>query len=130
MRGLKLIAVALAALALSGAVAAAANAPATGSKGKSKAKEVTVADFYFSPELVTIHKGQSVKWVWAEANTYPHDVHLKKGPKGLKERSSYSTKTTAVTDAKFEKKFETPGTYKFICTIHPSMMHMTVVVKK
>ncbi|MBS1862512.1 MAG: cupredoxin domain-containing protein [Actinobacteria bacterium] len=128
MRTLKLIAVVVAALALSGAAAAAANAPAK--KPASKPKEVTVADFYFSPEKVTIKKGQSVDWVWAESNTYPHDVHLKSGPKGLKNRASYSTKTTAVTDAEFEKKFTTPGTYKFICTIHPTMMHMTVIVKK
>jgi hypothetical protein len=47
------------------------------------------------------------------------------GPKGLKEKASYSTKTTAVTDAEFEKTFTTPGTYKFICTIHPMQMHMT-----
>jgi plastocyanin len=122
----KVLAVVVAALALSGAAAAAAQAPAkTG-----KSKEVTVADFYFSPEELTIHKGQSVDWVWSETNIYPHDVHLKSGPKGLRERASYSTKTTAVTDAEFEKKFTTAGTYKFICTIHPSMMHMTVIVKK
>jgi plastocyanin len=128
MRGLKLIAVVVAVFALSGAAATAANAPAK--KPASKPKEVTVADFYFSPEKVTIKKGQSVNWVWSEANTYPHDVHLKSGPKGLKNRASYSTKTTAVTDAEFEKEFTTAGTYKFICTIHPTMMHMTVVVKK
>lgn len=114
----------VAVLALSGAAATAAKAP------KSKPKEVTVADFYFSPEKVTIAKGQSVLWVWAESNTYPHDVHLKSGPKGLKNKASYSTKTTAVTDAEFEKTFPTPGTYKYICTIHPTMMHMTVIVKK
>jgi plastocyanin len=126
MRGLKIVAlVMVAVLALSGAAATAANAPK-----KSKPKEVTVADFYFSPEKVTIAKGQAVKWVWAEGNTYPHDVHLKSGPKGLKDKASYSTKTTAVTDAEFEKTFTTPGTYKFICTIHPTMMHMTVIVKK
>ena len=45
-------------------------------------------------------------------------------------RRTYSTKTTAVTDAEFEKTFTTPGTYKFICTIHPTQMHMTIVVKK
>ena len=31
---------------------------------------------------LTLKEGQSVNWVWAEANTYPHDVHLKSGPKG------------------------------------------------
>jgi plastocyanin len=125
----KLIAVAVVAvLALSGATATAANAPAK--KPKSKPKEVSVADFYFGPEKLTLVEGQSVNWVWAEANTYPHDVHLKSGPKSLKQKATYSTKTTAVTNAEFEKTFTTPGTYKFICTIHPTQMHMTIVVKK
>ncbi len=123
MRALKLVAIAVVALALSGAGATAAKAP-------SKSKEVSVADFYFGPERLTLKKGQSVDWVWAEANTYPHDVHLKSGPKGLKAKASYSTKTTAVTNAEFEKTFTTPGTYKFICTIHPTQMHLTIVVKK
>lgn len=127
MRSLKLVAVAVVALALSGAVATAADAP---SNSRSKPKEVSVADFYFGPEKLTLKKGQSVDWVWAEANTYPHDVHLKSGPKGLKGKASYSTRTTAVTDAEFEKTFTTPGTYHFICTIHPTQMRMTIVVKK
>ena len=127
MRALKLVAIAVAALALSGAAATAAKAPP---KSKSKPKEVSVADFYFGPEKLTLKKGQSVDWVWAEANTYPHDVHLKSGPKGLKGKATYSTKTTAVANAEFEKTFTTPGTYHFICTIHPTQMHLTVVVKK
>jgi plastocyanin len=123
----KLIAVAMVAvLALSGAAATAAKAPPK----KAKPKEVSVADFYFGPEKLTLKEGQSVNWVWAESNTYPHDVHLKSGPKSLKQKATYSTKTTAVTNAEFEKKFTTPGTYKFICTIHPTQMHMTIVVKK
>jgi plastocyanin len=127
MRALKLVTIAVVALALPGGAAAAANAP---SQSKSKPKEVSVADFYFGPEKLALKKGQSVDWVWAEANSYPHDVHLKSGPKGLKGKASYSTKTTAVTNAEFEKTFTTPGTYKFICTIHPTQMHMTIVVKK
>lgn len=127
-RALKLVAIAVAALALSGAAATAADAPAT--VRVSKPKKVTVADFYFGPEKLTLKKGQSVDWVWAETNTYPHDVHLKSGPKALKQKASYSTKTTAVTDAEFEKTFKTPGTYHFICTIHPTQMHLTIIVKK
>jgi plastocyanin len=112
------------AVALLGAAPAAAQAP------RPKPKTVTVNDFYFSPTSVTIKKGGSVRWVWSEYNTYPHDVHLKKGPPKLKRKGSYSTKTTAVTEAHFKKTFETPGTYKYICTIHPTEMRMTVVVKK
>jgi plastocyanin len=128
MQALKLVAVVVAVFALSGAAATAAKAPQA--KPKSKPKEVAVADFYFGPEKLTLKKGQSVDWVWAETNTYPHDVHLKSGPKGLKGKASYSTKTTAVSDAEFEKTFTTPGTYHFICTIHPTQMRMTIVVKK
>jgi plastocyanin len=91
---------------------------------------VTVNDFYFGPSAVTIRKGGTVKWVWSAANAYPHDVHLRKGPKGLKNRASYSTRTSAVTEARFRKKFETAGTYRYVCTIHPTLMRMTVTVKR
>jgi plastocyanin len=127
---LKLLAVVVVAFTLSGAAATAADAPSQAKAKGGKAKEVSVADFYFGPEELTLKKGQSVNWVWAEGNSYPHDVHLKSGPKGLKEKPSYSTKTTAVSDAEFEKQFTTPGTYHFICTIHPTQMQMTIVVKK
>lgn len=110
------------AVALLGATATAKPAP--------KPKQVTVNDFYFGPSAVTIKAGASVKWVWSSYNAYPHDVHLKTGPKGLKQKGTYSTKTTAVTNARFQKAFPTAGTYKFICTIHPTEMKLTVTVKK
>jgi plastocyanin len=91
---------------------------------------VTVNDFYFDPDAVTIGAGRSVRWVWSAGNDYPHDVHLKRGPKGLKNRSSYSTRTTAVTDAHFQHAFPTPGTYKFICTVHPTQMKLAVTVRR
>ncbi len=112
------------AAALLGVTAAAAQAP------KKPPVKVTVNDFYFAPTAVTIKKGRAVKWVWSSYNTYPHDVHLKQGPKALKNKSRFSTTTTAVTDAHFQRTFEVPGTYKFICTVHPSEMKMTVIVKK
>lgn len=103
--------------------------PATAGAGAAaKPKRVSVADFYFGPDRVTVGKGGEVKWVWAPTNTYPHDVHLKQGPKNLKHRGAYSTKTTAVTNASFKLAFETPGTYHFICTIHPTQMKLTVTV--
>jgi plastocyanin len=123
-RPVRLLAASLAAVALLGA-AAAGPAGAT-----PKTALVTVNDFYFGPPAVTIRKGGMVKWAWASTNSYPHDVHLKQGPKGLDERASYSTRTTAITEARFQKKFPTAGTYKFICTIHPTEMHLTVTVKK
>jgi plastocyanin len=107
-----------------------ANETASAQAPKKPAVKVTVNDFYFSPTAVSIKKGGAVKWVWSSYNTYPHDVHLKQGPKGLKNKGRFSTTTTAVTDASFQRTLEVPGTYKFICTVHPSEMRMTVTVKK
>jgi plastocyanin len=124
-----ILAVALAAAALTGAGAA----PAGAGKKKPpppKPKVVTVADFYYGPAAVTLRKGGSILWKWSPANSQPHDVHLKSAPKGLKNKASYSTKTTAVTNARFKKSFDTVGSYKFLCTIHPTEMKMTVTVKK
>jgi plastocyanin len=128
MRRLRIRALAVvscvAAVTLLGVTAASAQAP------KPPPTKVTINDFYFSPTTVTIKKGRAVKWIWSSYNTYPHDVHLKKGPAALKNKSRFSTTTTAVTDAHFQRTFEVPGTYKFICTVHPSEMKMTVTVKK
>jgi plastocyanin len=120
----RLLAACVAAIALLGATAAGTSGATT------KPARVTVNDFYFGPTEVTIRKGGLVKWAWSSTNSYPHDVHLKKGPKGLKDRASYSTQTTAITEAHFQKKFPTAGSYRFICTIHPTEMHLTVTVKK
>lgn len=114
----------LAAVSLGGGAASAKKKPPP-----PKPLVVSVVDFYFGPAAVTIKEGGSVKWVWASTNTASHDVHLKKGPKGLQGRGSYSTRTTAVTNASFKKSFATPGAYDFICTLHPEMK-MTVTVKK
>ncbi len=121
-RALGLLGACVVAVSLLGATATAKPAP--------KTKVVTVADFYFGPSAVTIRKGDKIKWVWSSANAYPHDVRLKKGPQGLKKMGTYSTRTTAVTNARFVKQFPSAGTFKYICTIHPTEMKMTVTVKK
>lgn len=121
---LRWVAVPAMAVALLGAAAA-----PTGAATKAPVK-VTVNDFYYAPSSVTIHKGRAVRWVWSSTNTYPHDVHLKKGPANLKNRGRYSTKTTAVTEASFQRTFETPGTYKYVCTVHPDEMRMTLTVRR
>ncbi|HEX6455612.1 MAG TPA: plastocyanin/azurin family copper-binding protein [Solirubrobacterales bacterium] len=124
MRPTRALAALAVAAALLGPAAASAQAP------RAKPAVVTVNDFFFGPDSLTIHKGKTVKWVWSRSNTYPHDVHLKQGPKNLKERSTYSTRTTAVTDAVFKKTFERPGTYHYICTVHPTLMKLTLTVKR
>lgn len=129
MRGCKRLVALTVALAFAGVALLGVSATSIGATQQPPVK-VTVNDFFFAPTAVTIRKGRAVKWVWSATNTYPHDVHLKKGPAGLKNKGSYSTKTSAVSGAQFKKTFETAGTYKYICAIHPDEMRMTVTVKR
>ncbi len=93
-------------------------------------RNVTVADFRFVPAAISIGRGRAVRWSWSPSNAEPHDVHLERGPKGLKDEGSYSTRTTAVTDAHFTRRFPTPGTYRFVCSIHPTKMKLKVTVRR
>jgi plastocyanin len=123
MSRLKLILVCLAVAAVVPAAAAVSAAA-----GGSKPVKVTVADDYYGPTKVTIKKGKSVKWVWNAYNTDSHNVTLNSGPKGVN-RGKFKSPTGTV-GLHFQKQFTTPGTYKFLCTLHRTVMKMTVVVKK
>jgi plastocyanin len=90
---------------------------------------VTVADDYFAPTTVKIRKGRRVRWVWSQLNYDPHNARLtKRHPPGVRRRDFRSA--TGTIGIKFIRRFIVPGKYGFICTIHPTVMKMTVVVHK
>jgi len=121
------ILVALVALAV-GALAATGVANPLG-KGK-KPEKAKVCGYYFTPVKLKIKKGSKVKWKWADCGTPDtHDVYLKKGPKGVKKSDFRSQIANAPSSFTFTKKFKKPGTYNFICSLHPTQMQMTVKVK-
>jgi plastocyanin len=103
-------------------------AATTTSTSTPKLKTVKVADDYYNPAKLRITKGTTVKWIWAKTNFNSHNVTLSKGPAGIK--ASAWTSKTAASGVKFSRTFRTPGTYHFYCTIHPTSMLLTVVVKK
>jgi amicyanin len=77
---------------------------------------VKIAKFAFAPAAITIVVGASV--TWTNEDGIQHDVFAP--PVGLKspvlnQNDSYS------------HTFSKPGTYRYICSIHP-VMHGTVVV--
>lgn len=73
----------------------------------------------FNPASVTIHAGQTVKWVFQDAN--PHTVTA--------DDNSYTSSQSGLANgATYEHTFTTPGTYAYHCFIHPQM-HGTVVVQ-
>jgi plastocyanin len=100
----------------------------TAQSAKVVVKKVKVADDFFAPTKLTIKKGNQVNFVWQNTNYETHNVTLRKGPKGVKH--SKFTSINAVRGIHFNRTFLTPGTYHFVCTIHPGTMNLTVVVKR
>jgi plastocyanin len=92
-----------------------------------KTAKVKVGDDFFSPTTLKVKKGTKVKWKWLPENGNPHNVTLTKGPKGVKKKDL--TSKTGSIGVKFNRKLKKKGTYKFICTIHATVMKQTVKVK-
>lgn len=115
-----------ASLAVVAAPVVSVGAQPTAGAAKKKPKKAKVRDDYFSPTELTIKSGQKVKWSWGNTNFNSHDVTLKSGPKGVKKFRS----NTAAIGYSYTKKFKKKGKYQIYCTIHPSVMNMTVKVKK
>jgi plastocyanin len=107
----KLAASALAATALAGAAV-----PALAASSKS----VTVKNFAFSPKTLSISRGTTVTWTWANTQGVRHDVAVKSGP--VKFASAKKTSGT------YSHLFTKAGTYHLYCTIHPALMNATITV--
>lgn len=78
---------------------------------------VEIRNFAFSPNALTISAGTTV--TWKNLDGEPHTVVSDQGTfrsEALDQNDSYTF------------RFEKPGTYGFICSIHPTM-HGTIVVK-
>lgn len=119
------LAVAVAALFTVGALAGVVAGKVT------KPKVVQVLDTNdggFVPTDVSIRKRGKVRWEWG-ADFDNHNVTLIRAPSGVR-KSRFRSQTTSNPDYHFTKRFRKPGTYKFICTIHPTQMKMKVEVRR
>lgn len=126
LRHRRVVAAGIAAIGCAAAVPVATSAAA--SKPKVVTKTVGVGDDFFKPTKLTIKQKNAINFVWKKANFDSHNVTLVKGPKGVKH--SKFTSITGTSGIHFKRQFTTPGTYHFICTIHPESMRLTVVVNK
>jgi plastocyanin len=77
---------------------------------------VVVKDFMFAPMASTIKAGTTVTWL--NKDDEPHTVV---SDTGLFHSAALDTNET------FSFEFDKPGTYRFICSIHPSMVGTIVV---
>ena len=78
---------------------------------------IQIHEFMFSPTSVTVTAGTTVHW--KNLDPEPHTI-----------RSVDATfKSDALDqDDSFAFKFDKPGTYRYVCSIHPQMLG-TIVVK-
>ncbi|HEY8809123.1 MAG TPA: cupredoxin family copper-binding protein [Solirubrobacterales bacterium] len=92
-----------------------ANAPAP-SGDAVRSAEVEIEEFAYGPDPVTIEEGGKV--TWKNRDSAPHTATAVDG--------SFDTGTIEEDKLKSET-FKEPGTYEYVCSIHPQM-HGTVEV--
>jgi plastocyanin len=93
--------------------------PAATTGGSGTPVEILIQSFAFSPDSVTVAAGTEVKWTNEDApghNVFSDDGTTIKSPT-LNKGDSYSM------------VFNTPGTYTYYCSIHPSMKGTIVVTQ-
>jgi len=73
---------------------------------------VTIQNFAFSPANITVKKGTTV--TWSNQDSTIHDITESDGKKGPESGTLAPDKTYSFT-------FNTTGTFKYICSIHPNM---------
>ena len=86
--------------------------------GASDSARVTIKNIDFHAATVTIHRGGTITWTFADRNV-SHNV-TSRGK--LRFRSS-PTKRSGTYRVRFTK----PGTYAYVCTIHANMRGRVVV---
>jgi plastocyanin len=99
----------------------AAAAPTTASSNAAVSavatNSVSIKNFAFSPSRITVKPGTKVTWV-----NHDEDAHTVSFQSTLK-----VTSNPLQGNQSFSYTFEKPGTYNYICSIHP-FMHGTVIV--
>ena len=80
------------------------------------ANTIIIKNFDFKPMMMTVKAGTTV--TWKNTDGEPHTVV---SPDGTFRSHALDQGDT------FTFKFDTPGTYKYICSIHPKMMASIIV---
>jgi len=81
--------------------------------------DVRVANFSFTPATLTVKVGTTVTWHFDQPSA-PHDVVSLSTPPLFDSGTPRGTGTYSFT-------FTSPGTYPYVCTVHPYMRGTVVV---
>ena len=77
---------------------------------------VSIANFAFAPAALTIARGETVTWV--NNDGAPHGLAYKDGAQGT---------DLLLPAASFGRTFDKPGSYDYVCSVHPYMSGRVVV---
>lgn len=102
------VAVAAGLLALSLAACGGASATGDAAPAGGDGPRVLVTDLAYQPETLTVTAGTTVTWAFDDG-AVRHDV------------VGDGFASELIADGTFSHTFETPGTYAYRCTLHPSM---------
>ena len=103
---------------MSGMQSPPASASATDAPAPQGGTAVSISDFKFNPATLTVPVGTTV--TWTNQDEEPHTLAAKDGSfhsPGIDTHGTYSF------------TFTTPGSYDYICSIHPFMTGTVVVTK-
>lgn len=104
-------------VALAALLAAACGIGAQRVHSESATRDVTIDNFSFDPQTITVPKGTRV--VWKNRDDIPHTV--------VSDDKSTFKSHALDTDDSFSYTFDKPGTYGYFCSIHPKMTAKVVV---
>src|SRR5207237_10194763 len=80
--------------------------------------QVTLDNFAFDPQVLTISPGTKVTWL--NRDDVPHTATSSDSPRKFKSPA-------LDTDERFSHVFTEPGTYPYFCAVHPKMTGKIVV---
>jgi plastocyanin len=84
-------------------------------------KQISIDNFKYVPDTLTIPAGTKV--TWTNHDDMPHTVTSTGKPRVLDSEA-------LDTDDQFSHVFAEPGTYTYVCTVHPKMSGQVIVEKR
>lgn len=84
------------------------DASAPDATANSDGPTVVIEDLAFEPDTLTVEAEDTVTWVWKDG-TVKHDV------------SGDDFRSEVVSEGTFRHRFDEPGSYNYVCTLHPNM---------
>jgi plastocyanin len=92
------------------------DAPLEFEQASANARDIVIDNFSFTPAATSVAVGSTI--TWTNHDDVPHNIvstdHLFKSP-------------VLDTDGQFSHRFDTAGTYKYFCGLHPKMTGQVVV---